>query len=251
MIRRKQKKNLTTTETVHSYRSIDFSIQHEAIRHEASLGLFERLMEIFEYYILFRYDNGLNTEIYYSLWNIIRWMNDVVLYGWGEGMGTILGTREELLLVGRNKTTGGNDGSIIISRHLDLIVRMLRAVLTATSCIHPALDAWCYHSLRFHTRYLGTPQRRALSYDKDDHERREEMELIGGKARAAYVSYQLERVKFVARMTLLAISWWTQRQRRRRKILLNNEENNDNSSILIFPMLRGGGELDPHERVTS
>ena len=225
--------------------------RHFLIRHEASLGLFERLMENFEYYILFRYDNGLNTEIYYSLWNIIRWMNDVVLYGWGVGMGTILGTREELLPVGRNKATGGNDGSIIISRHLDLIVRMLRAALTATSCIHPALDAWCYHSLRFHTRYLGTPQRRALSYDKDDNERSEERELIGGKARAAFVSYQLERVKFGARLALLAISWWTQRQRRRRKLLLNNEENNDNSSILIFPMLRGGGELDPHERVTS
>ena len=221
--------------------------RHFLIRHEASLGLFERLMENFEYYILFRYDNGLNTEIYYSLWNIIRWMNDVVLYGWGEGLGTILGTREELLPVGRNKATTGDDGSII-SRHLDSIVRMLRAALTATSCIHPALDAWCYHSLRFHTRYLGTPQR-AVSYDKDDHDRREEME--GGKARAAFVSYQLERVKFVARLALLAISWWTQRQRRRRKLLLNNEENNDNSSILIFPMLRGGGELDPHERVTS
>jgi len=222
--------------------------RHFLIRHEASLGLFERLMENFEYYVLFRYDNGLNTEIYYSLWNIIRWMNDVVLYGWGVGMGTILGTRDELLFIGNKTSSGKDNDGLLSSRRIDWFVRMLRAALTATSCIHPALDAWCYHSLRFRTRYLGTPQR-AVSYDKDDHERREEME--GGKARAAFVSYQLEQVKFVARMALLAISWWTQRQRRRRKILLNNEENNDNSSILIFPMLRGGGELDPHECVTS
>jgi hypothetical protein len=241
--------------------------RHFLIRHEASLGIFERLMENFEYYILFRYNNGLHIEIYYSLWNIIRWMNDVVLYGWGVGMGTLLGTRDELLLRIGNKTSNNgkdNDG-LLSSRRIDWIVRMLRAALTATSCIHPALDAWCYHSLRFHnTRYLGTPPQRAVSYDADHHERREEMELIGGgKARAAYMSYQLERVKFVARMTLLAISWWTQHQRRRRKILLNNNEENNatimheksnwncNSSTLIFPILRGGGELDPHECVTS
>jgi len=88
--------------------------RHFLIRHAASLGLFERLMENFEYYVLFRYDNGLNTEIYYSLWNIIRWMNDVVLYGWGVGMGTILGTRDELLFIG-NKTSSGKDNDGLLS----------------------------------------------------------------------------------------------------------------------------------------
>lgn len=229
--------------------------RHFLIRHKSSLGIFERLMENFEYYILFRYDNGLNTEIYYTLWNIIRWMNDIVLYGWGEGMGTLLGTRNELLLLGRSKTTTGkDDDGIISSRRIDLIVRMLRAVLTATSCIHPALDAWCYHSVRFHRHYHGIQH--ASSYDKIF------LERLGGKARAAYVSYKLERIKFLARMALVAISLWTQRQQR--KILSNNNENNDtimhgksnmncnsSSSTLIFPMLRGGGELDPTEHVTS
>ncbi|KAL7529822.1 hypothetical protein ACHAXR_007174, partial [Thalassiosira sp. AJA248-18] len=177
-------------------------------------------MQRFVFYgYLFKHDHrGISTEMYYAAWNIIRWMNDVVLEGWGEGMGTTVGRREEWLVPPSPPAT---ETSKSILWRMDSIVPMLRAILTATTCIYPAMEAWSRRSLHPHPSY-GTPlmlyddnqtsqnnqeeyQMFATTSDPSPQKRRNEWEARQG--RAAQASNRLERVKFVSRLALLSISW--------------------------------------------
>ena len=257
------------------------------VRHETSLCMFENFAERFEQYVLFRYDNGVLCELYYAAWNAVRHVNDVVLSGFGNGMGTTIGTRDEWLGV------GSSDG-IPRDYHatMDRIVLALRSLLTATMCVHPAVEAWSRRPTRPRRHRVAFPPSRTSSasggddddYDDDDYDRREG----GGEGaflRAARASRTIERIRFVSRFALLSISWWAQRNRRRRGALrttttttsdagedevgdsgrrcgedgvgvgdrsTTSRRRRTNATMpSFFPTLRGGGELDPHERVSS
>ncbi|KAL3816726.1 hypothetical protein ACHAXA_002212 [Cyclostephanos tholiformis] len=259
------------------------------VKYEPSLYIFENIMERFEYYVLFRYDNGMLCELYYATWNAIRHVNDVVLSGFGDGMGTTIGTRGEWLEKSssspsqsslprlgstsreRGRGRGGEDidedppSPVIIpdlnTMIMDHVVLALRSLLTATICVHPAVEAWSRRSSSSR-RYHGASSSRG-DVDDDDHHR----EGGGGWIwRAARASHRLERVRFVARFALLSISWWAQIRRRRVRTMTNDEgcdsrrrrregEGTVGSRTTMMPSfcptLRGGGELDPHERVSS
>jgi len=67
---------------------------------------------------------------------------------------------------------------------------------------------------------------------------------------AAQMSYRLQRVRFVARLTLLAVFWFVQNRRRRRLLdSQHGKENRNQTSQVVHSLLRRGGELDPYEQV--
>ena len=95
----------------------------------------------------------------------------------------------------------------------------------------------------------------ATTTDVSPQKRRLEWEASQG--RAAQVSYRLERVRFLARMALLSISWWA---RHRRKRFNKDDEDDCNTKhqslenererkTTIPSLLRRGGELDPYEQM--
>jgi len=233
-------------------------------KYEPSLGIVEHIMERFVFYgFLFKHDHrGTSTEMYYAAWNVIRWMNDVVLVGWGEGMGTTVGRREEWLpLLGRNMEASSE--SIIL--RLNAAVPIIRAILTATTCIYPAMEAWSRRSIHSRPSY-GTP---LLRYDDDSQQNQEEYQMFATttdlspqkrrhewearQCRTAGVSYRLERVRFLVRLALVSISWWAQYRRR-----CSREEDDDAKKLFraneggrssLPSLLRRGGELDPYEQL--
>ena len=199
------------------------------------------------------YERGiLRTEMYYAAWNVIRWMNDVVLVGGGGGMGLTVGTREEWLSSVTTSdgnvmsSNSNNDGGIIgglslnqwISIKLERLIPIIRATITATTCIYPAVEAFSRRSI-IH-KYRG---------ENDDWERR--------KYRAALVSYRLERIRFMGRMCLLVISWWARLQRKRQQQQQQKQSQNrnddgyylNNSNVYVPSILQRGGELDPYEEL--
>ena len=56
---------------------------------------------------------------------------------------------------------------------------------------------------------------RIMTRITEHHGRQQQLDWERSQYRAAQVSYRLERVRFVARLTLLSISWWAQYRRRR------------------------------------
>ena len=207
-------------------------LQHNQL----SIDLLENVMERFVFYgYLFKdhAHSGISTELYYAIWNSIRWLNDVVLVGWGEGMGVTVGKRDEWLSSngGTSSERKGNQVSLSDSMLLRLstAVPILRAILTATTCIYPAMEAWSRRSTVHSSRSL-------LDNGENNCIR---------QSRAAQVSYRLERIKFVARLALLSISWWAQQHRRR-----HQQQDDDQQKERILPtLLRRGGELDPYEEL--
>ena len=207
-------------------------------QNQLSIDLLENVMERFVFYgYLFKeHDHsGISTELYYAIWNSIRWLNDVVLSGWGEGMGVTVGKRDEWL---SNNVSGtslseekkGVSLSDSILLKLNTAVPILRAILTATTCIYPAMEAWSRRSTIHSSRsLLGNGENNSIIR----------------QSRAAQVSYRLERIKFVARLALLSISWWAQQHRRRNQQL----DDNDQQKERIPTLLRRGGELDPYEEL--
>lgn len=210
---------------------------------QSSIGVIEHVMERFVFYgYLFKHDHtGIRTELYYAAWNIIRWVNDVVLEGWGEGMGITVGTRGDWISSAsshrREKERDSTILSEVIFRGVNSAVPILRAILTATTCIYPAMESWTRRSLRSRPSYGVTEQSRQYH----------EWEI--GNCRAAQVSYRLERVRFAARLALLSISWWAQYRRRYSNGNDDGFHSNERRGILLLPLLRRGGELDPYEEV--
>jgi len=203
-------------------------------QNQLSIDLFENVMERFVFYgYLFKeHDHsGISTELYYAIWNSIRWLNNVVLIGWGEGMGFTVGKRDEWL--SHNCTSLSKEKRVSLSDsillRLNAAVPILRAILTATTCIYPAMEAWSRRSTIHSSRAL---------LDNGDNN------SIIRRSRAAQVSYKLERIKFIARLTLLSISWWAQQHRRR-----NQQQDDDQQKERIPTLLRRGGELDPYEEL--
>ena len=203
-------------------------------KNEMSIDILESIMERFVFYgYLFKHDHhNISTEMYYAIWNSIRWFNDVVLVGWGEGMGMTLGRKDEWLISSSSSSSSLSEAILL---KLNSIVPILRSVLTATTCLYPAMEAWSRRSI--YTRSLGTSS--LIDYNGEEAARR---------YHAARVSYRLERVKFVARLALLSISWWA-RQNRRRKNTNDTHENDRDRSPLLPSLLRRGGELDPYEQL--
>jgi len=84
----------------------------------------------------------IRTEMYYATWNVIRWINDVILVGVGDGMGFTVGTRDEWLSSSSEESTVNNDdySSLLslqawISSRMYRLVPIIRATLTASTCI--------------------------------------------------------------------------------------------------------------------
>ena len=223
-------------------------------KHEPSLDIVERIMERFVFYrYLFNHDHsGMKIELYYAAWNIIRWVNDVVLMGWGEGMGVTIGSRNEWLghktECSERKALSASFQEWALSK-MHLIVPVLRAILTATSCVYPALEAWSRKPMSSHSTIHGTP----LSYDESRQQEEWEYGTTGDlspktrrlqwqirQRRAADLSYGVEKIRFVARLALLSISWWARHQRR---------QSNKEKAVAVPSLLRRGGDLDPCEEL--
>ena len=219
-------------------------------KHEPSLDILERIMERFVFYrYLFNHDHsGMKIELYYAAWNIIRWVNDVVLMGWGDGMGMTIGTRNDWL---GHETTGTQlkDRTTfqnwVLSR-MHMVVPILRAILTVTTCVYPALEAWARRPISSRPNY-GTALpcnesqqqvewKYATTTDLAPKTRRLNWETR--QSRAAELSYGVERIRFVSRLALLSISWWARR---------NREQNNKEKVAAVPSLIRRGGELDPCE----
>ena len=225
-------------------------------KHEPSLDILERIMERFVFYrYLFKHDHGgMHIELYYAAWNIIRWMNDVVLVGWGTGMGVTVGRREEWL---GDSTTDSNTKSIQdrIFAKMHTVVPVLRGILAATTCVYPALEAWSRRPISCRPNIQGTEMNDSLNREEwryatttDSSPRSRRMQWESRQSRAADLSYRVERIRFVARLALLSISWWA---RYRRKCLHDKENGTTNNSVtsLVPSLLRQGGELDPCEEL--
>lgn len=220
--------------------------------HEPSLDILERIMERFVFYrYLFNHDHsGMRIELYYASWNIIRWVNDVVLMGWGEGMGMTVGTRNEFF-DSSNKLSSEDKRSFQhwVLTKMHVMVPVLRAILTATTCVYPALEAWSRRPVRSRPLIRGTALPINESRQQEDWEyssttdlspRTRRLQWEKRQSRAANLSYSVERIRFVSRLALLSISWWT---RCRRKQLQKVEASAAPS------LLRRGGELDPCEEL--
>ena len=228
--------------------------RHFLQKHEPSLDIVERIMERFVFYrYLFNHDHsGMKIELYYAAWNIIRWVNDVVLMGWGDGMGVTAGSRNEWL--GRKTESSATKAMSTPFQEwalpkMHVIVPVLRAILTAISCVYPALEAWSRKPMLSRPTIHGTP----ISYD--DSRQQEEWEYATTsdlcpkarrlqweirQGRAAGLSHRVERIRFVTRLALLSISWWARHQRR---------QNNKEKSFAVPSLLRRGGDLDPCEEL--
>lgn len=223
-------------------------------KHEPSLDILERIMERFVFYrYLFNHDHsGIKIELYYAALSIIRWVNDVVLVGWGDGMGMTIGNRREWL---------GDEGAIdsdmngakyfqkwVLSR-MHVVVPVLRAILTATTCVYPALEAWARRQTNCRS-FLGTELpcnesqqqqeewKYATTADLAPQTRRLQWERR--QSRAADLSYWVERIRFVSRLALMSISWWARH---------NREQNKKENMIAVPPLIRRGAELDPSEEL--
>ena len=209
-------------------------------KYDMSIDILESIMERFVFYgYLFKHDHhNISTEMYYAIWNSIRWFNDVVLVGWGEGMGLTLGRKDEWLI----SSSSSSSLSEAISLELNSIVPILRSVLTATTCLYPAMEAWSRRSTIYTPRSpLGTSR----LIDNNGEE-----EAARRYYSSARVSYRLERVKFVARLALLSISWWARRNRHRKNKDDTHENDGERMSQSLMPsLLRRGGELDPYEQL--
>eukprot|EP00984_Skeletonema_dohrnii_P008651 scaffold3211_cov91-Skeletonema_dohrnii-CCMP3373.AAC.4 len=213
--------------------------------HSSLLSLIEMIMERFIFYgHLFKtthYNDEergiLQMEMYYATWNIIRWINDVVLVGVGGGMGLTVGTREEwlqsCLSLSNNTKLSLNQW---ITTRLDTIIPIIRATLTATTCIYPAVEAF---SRRTNTNNNHHHHHRIENDDWDN----------GRRHRAAIVTYRLERVRFMGRMCLLVISWWARLQRKRQQQQQQQSQKKEMDTTIIPVLLQRGGELDPYEEV--
>jgi len=221
-------------------------------KHEPSLDILERIMERFVFYrYLFNHDHsGMRIELYYASWNIIRWVNDVVLMGWGDGMGMTIGTRQEW--IGSNNKLSSEEKRSFqywVLTKMHVIVPVLRAILTATTCVYPALEAWSRRPMRQRPFVHGTALRYNESQPLEEWEYSSTTDLSPQarrvqwerrQSRAADLSYSVEKIRFISRLTLLSISWWTQY---RRKQLLRLE------ASTVPSLLRRGGELDPCEEL--
>lgn len=219
-------------------------------KHEPSLDILERIMERFVFYrYLFNHDHsGMKIELYYAAWNILRWVNDVVLVGWGEGMGMTIGTRNQWL---GNKTEMESTQTFqawAVSR-IHVIVPVLRAILTATTCVYPALEAWSRRPVNSRPKIPGCPLQYPESQQEEEWKyatttdvspRSRRLQWESRQSNAANLSYWVERIRFVSRLTLLAISWWARHRRQR-------ERTTDVSAVPS--LLRRGGELDPCEEL--
>ncbi|KAK1735821.1 hypothetical protein QTG54_013527 [Skeletonema marinoi] len=222
--------------------------------HSSLLSLIEMIMERFVFYgHLFKtthqYDDEergiLQMEMYYATWNIIRWINDVVLLGVGGGMGLTVGTREEWLLLqesclsNNNNNNNSNDNKLSLNQwirtRLDTIIPIIRATLTATTCIYPAVEAFS----------------RRTNTTTNHHHRIENDDWDGRRHKAAIVTYRLERVRFMGRMCLLVISWWARLQRKRQQQQQQQQQSQkkESDTTIIPLLLQRGGELDPYEQV--
>lgn len=204
-------------------------------KNEMSIDILESIMERFVFYgYLFKHDHhNISTEMYYAIWNSIRWFNDVVLVGWGEGMGMSMGRKDEWLISSSSSSSSLSEAILL---KLNSVVPILRSVLTATTCLYPAMEAWSRRST--YTRSLGT----SSWIDNNGEE-------ATRKYHAARVSYRLERVKFVARLALLSISWWARQNRHRKTKDGTHENDRERMSPLMPSLLRRGGELDPYEQL--
>ncbi|KAL3805320.1 hypothetical protein HJC23_009027 [Cyclotella cryptica] len=233
-------------------------------KHEPSLDILERIMERFVFYrYLFKHDHrGISIELYYAAWNIIRWINDVVLVGWGEGMGMTVGRREEWLgktaletSTRTNTWTQSFHGWALSRMHI--VVPVLRSLLTATTCVYPALEAWSRRPVSYRPTIDGTilphndssqqPEDWNYATTTDPSPRTRRLQWKIRESRAADLSYRIEKIRFVSRLALLSIAWWT---RFRCKSLYNSESDNDHCkerAAALPSLLRRGGELDPSE----
>ncbi len=215
-------------------------------KNQTSFDLIEHFMERFLFYgYLFKHDHtGISTEMYYAAWNIVRWMNDVVLKGWGEGIGMTVGTREDWVSSSTSCYSRERKGcmSETIFLQLHSAVPLIRTILTATTCIYPAMEAWSRRSL--HVRPTHDTSL-LLKNDANDQQCRQlDWEL--SQFRAAQVSYTLERVRFAARLALLSFSCWAQHRRK----YSNKSDGNERRRMLPVPsLLKRGGELDPYEQL--
>eukprot|EP01082_Thalassiosira_pseudonana_P005767 g5557.t1 g5557 contig2:782132-784099(-) len=229
-------------------------------KHEPSLDLLQHIMERFIFYrYLFKHDHrGIHIEMYYAAWNLVRWVNDVVLVGWGEGMGVTVGRREEWFSGVGMKGKAVTIQDWLLAR-MNTIVPLLRAMLTATTCLYPAIEAWSRRSVHTHPTNYGaliSPNNNqqhqdewyVTTTDPSPHRRRGEKE--SRQRSAAEISYRLERVRFLGRLALLSISWWASyRQRCLRDSEEENGVSNGKENIAVPSILRRGGELDPYEEL--
>ena len=220
-------------------------------KHSLSIDFLEHIMERFFLYgyLYKQHDNNSNntgifsTELYYAIWNSIRWCNDVILVGYGEGMGMTVGRREEWLGCQEGKASPSSSSSSLnfsewILSRLNSAVPILRAILTATTCIYPAMEAWSRRSTIHSSRRIND-------------ENNNNGEITKQQFRTAQVSYRLERIKFVVRLALLSISWWARQQNHQRRNITNEKNINDTAEggSMIPSLLRRGGELDPYEQL--
>ena len=216
------------------------------------------------------FDDGergiLRTEMYYATWNVIRWINDVVLVGVGSGMGLTVGTREEWLMLlllqpqpqpplsssssekkedaslSSSSNNNNNNNKLTlqewITSRMHTIIPIIRATLTATTCIYPAVEAFSRRSI--------------LGYHNNNNR---ENDWEARRYRAALVSYKLERVRFMGRICLLVISWWAKLQRKRQQQQqqqqkqLMGQKGENNTTAFVPSLLQRGGELDPYEQL--
>ena len=225
-------------------------------KHEPLLSLFEMIMERFVFYgHLFKVqhhenDDGeegmIRTEMYYATWNVIRWVNDVILVGVGDGMGFTVGTREEWLSSSSEESTVNNDdySSLLslqawISSRMYRLVPIIRATLTATTCIYPAIESYSRKSIL--RQWSGGT---AISNSVLTNNRNNDWEVR--RYRAALTSYRLERLRFMMRMCLLVISWWGKLNLQKRQ-----QQQEKHEQLFIPSLLQRGGELDPYEDLVS
>ena len=225
-------------------------------RHSSLFSLIEMIMHRFIFYShLFKShhhddDNEeteergiLRMEMYYAAWNVIQWINDVILVGVGTGMGLTLGSRGEWLDSSgscNNNGTGNSSSNVIslnqwIVSRLETIIPIIRGTLTATTCIYPAVEAFSRRSIRTINHHQNI---------ENDWDRR--------RHRAAVASYRLERVRFMGRMCLLVISWWARVQRQRQQQRQQQHQHwKEDDNVVLPVLLQRGGELDPYEELVS
>ena len=249
--------NLPTNSLVDRYRCF---LQ----KHEPSLDILGNVIERYVFYgYLFK--NDPQSEIYYSIWNSFRFVNEIILSGWGDGLGTTVGTRREWLARTSDQEHGSALEDTVLAK-LNMAIPILRIVLSATTCFYPACEAWSRRSARRNLTKssYGTPlyifnNGDTISQIRADHELPESTTDLSPKRRrrewesqmsfAAQMSYRLQRVRFVARLALLVVSWFVQSRRRMIQDLQHKNENRNQTSHVVHSLLRRGGELDPYEQV--
>ncbi|EJK67185.1 hypothetical protein THAOC_11813 [Thalassiosira oceanica] len=204
-------------------------------KHEPSLDILENVTERVFYGYLFKNDlRGIKSEIYYSVWNSFRFVNEIILSGWGDGLGTTVGTRREWLATTSDQEHGSSVEDMVLAK-LNMAIPILRILLSATTCLYPAFEAWSRRSARRNLTKssYGTPlyifnNGDTIPQTTADHELPESTTDLSPKRRrrewesqmssAAQMSYRLQRVR-------------------------------NQTSQVVHSLLRRGGELDPYEQV--